>query len=152
MIYKVLKQNVSRKALSPTTIRRTEQRLLSRQITITPPRFQTTALRPRDLLNDFFTSVMTKTDPIDSEIPIPGPTPETLFSDFTITEEDVRKHLSLMKWNKSSGPDGIQVNVMKKWPNIIPWLCKLYEKSLRTGHCPQYWKDAHITAIHKKKV
>ena len=56
---------------------------------------------------------MTKTDPIDSEIPIPGPTPETVRSDFTITEEDVRKHLSFMKWNKSNGPDGIQVNVTK---------------------------------------
>ena len=104
-----------------------------------------------DLLNDFFTSVMTKTDPIDSEIPIPRPTPETSLSDFTITEEDARKHLILMKWNKSSGPDGIQENVMKKCPNMIPWLCKLYEKSLRTGHWPQDWKDAHITAIHKKR-
>ena len=61
-----------------------------------------------DLLTDFFISVMTNTDPIDREIPIPGPTPETLLRDFTITEEDVRKHLSLMKWNKSSGLDGIQ--------------------------------------------
>ena len=43
-----------------------------------------------DLLNDFFTSVMTKTNPIDSEIPIPRLTPETLLSDFTITEEDGR--------------------------------------------------------------
>ena len=34
-----------------------------------------------DLLNDFFTSVMTKTDPIDREIAIPGPTPETLLTD-----------------------------------------------------------------------
>ena len=59
---------------------------------------------------------MTKTDPIDREIPIPGPTPGALLSDFTITEGDERKHLSLMKWNKSSGPDGIQVNVMKKVP------------------------------------
>ena len=64
----------------------------------------------------------------------------------------MRKHLNLMKWNKSSGPDGIQINVMKKCPNMIPWLCKLYEKSLRTGHCPQYWKDAHIPAIHKNGV
>ena len=64
---------------------------------------------------------MTKTDPIDSEIPIPGPTPGTVLSDFTITEEDVRTHLSLMKWNKSSGPDGIQVNVMQTCPNLIPW-------------------------------
>ena len=81
-----------------------------------------------DLLNDFLTSVMTKTDQIDCGISIPGPTPETLLSDFTIREEDARKHLSLMKWNKSSGPDGIQVNVMKECPNMIPWLCKLYEK------------------------
>ena len=35
---------------------------------------------------------------------------------------------------------------------MIPWLCKLYEKSITTGHCPQDWKDAHITAIHKKGV
>ena len=41
-----------------------------------------------DLLNDFVTCVMTKTGPISSDIPIPGPTPETLPSDFTITEED----------------------------------------------------------------
>ena len=102
-----------------------------------------------DLFNDIFTSVMTKTDPIDSEIPIPGPTPETLLSDFTITEEEVRKHLRLLKWNKSSGPDGIQVNVMKKCHNMIPWLCKLYEKSLRTGHCPHDWKDAHMLYTNK---
>ena len=57
-----------------------------------------------------------------------------------------------MKWNKSSGPDGILVNVMKKCPNMIPWLCKLYEKSQRTRHCPQDWRDAHITATHKKGV
>ncbi len=103
-----------------------------------------------DLLNDFFTSVMTKTDHIDSGIPIPGPTPETLLSDFTITEEYGRKHLRLMKWNKSSGPDEIQANVMKKCPNMIPWLCELYDNSLRTGHCPQDWKRSHVTAIHKQ--
>ena len=79
---------------------------------------------------------MTTTDPIDSEIPIPGPTPETLLSDFTITEEDVRKHLSLMKWNKSSGPDGIQVNGRIKCPNMIPWLRRLYEKISKNWALP----------------
>ena len=50
-------------------------------------------------------SVMTKTDPIDSEIP--GPTPETLLSYFTIAEDwdYVWEHINLMAWNKSSGPD-----------------------------------------------
>ena len=98
---------------------------------------------------------MTTTNPIDSEkYPFLDRLLKRCSVTSTSTEEDARKHLDLMKWNISSGPDEIQVglNVMKKCPNMIPWLCKLYEKSIRNGHCPQYWNDAHTTAIHNRCV
>ena len=104
-----------------------------------------------DLLNDFFTSVMTKTDHIDSGIPIPGPTPETSLSD---RHDDRRRRKETHRLNEMEQMKWSGWNTSKSYekvPNMIPWLCKLFEKSLRTGHCPQDWKYAHIAAIHKKE-
>ena len=56
-----------------------------------------------------------------------------------------------MKNNKSAGPDGIHPRILKETAEVIciP-LAIIFNKSIQEGHVPQGWKDAHVTALHKK--
>ena len=47
--------------------------------------------------------------------------------------------------NKSAGPDGIHPRVLKETADAI-----IFNKSLNEGKIPHAWKEAHITALHKK--
>ena len=70
---------------------------------------------------------------------------------FLITQEMVKKKLKKLKVNKSAGPDGIHPRVLKETADAIciP-LAIIFNKSLNEGKIPQAWKEAHITALHKK--
>jgi hypothetical protein len=59
--------------------------------------------------------------------------------------------LNKLKVNKSAGPDGIHPRVLKETADAIciP-LANIFNESLNEGIVPQAWKDAHITALHKK--
>jgi hypothetical protein len=106
-------------------------------------------LEKAEALNQFFTSVFTQENPIvptlDNERII-NPITEVMFS-----PEIVKKKLEDLKPNKSPGPDGLHPRVLKE---LAPVLCNplsdLMQKSMNAGELPTSWKDANITALHKK--
>ena len=102
------------------------------------------------VLNDFFSSVFTEEDL--SNIPtLEDRYSNDPISDIHITPEMVLKNLKKLKIHKSAGPDGIHPRCLKETAEAlcIP-LATIFNKSLQEEQVPQEWKDAHITALHKK--
>ena len=68
-----------------------------------------------------------------------------------ITTELVEKKLEKLNINKSCGPDGIHPHVLQKTAKAMSEpLTLIYQKSLEEGCCPEDWKTANVTPIHKK--
>ena len=66
------------------------------------------------MLNDYFISVLTDETEINrSEIPEAGENVEHVLKDIHWDPEDVREKLMKLKMNKASGPDLINVCVLK---------------------------------------
>lgn len=102
-----------------------------------------------NILNNFFSSVFTVDQVPDNEIS-EQPTRESLTPDFIITEDKVREKIMSLNTNKSTGPDGIPISLMKKGVNVfVPILTKLYTISYERGELPKKMKNANIIPIHK---
>jgi hypothetical protein len=102
------------------------------------------------VLNDFFSSVFTKEDLVN--IPslddrYSGDPLENMY----ITSDMVLKKLKKLKIHKSAGPDGLHPRILRETAEVIciP-LATIFNKSLQESILPQQWKDAHVTALHKK--
>ena len=102
------------------------------------------------MLSEFFASVFT-IEPED-EIPklkdkIVGE--KTMDLDVSVT--DVYKKLNNMDSSKSQYLDGVHPRVLKElsWELTKP-LHHIFETSIKSSNITTEWKDANITAIHKK--
>ena len=51
---------------------------------------------------------------------------------------------------KSSGPDGIHVNVLRDCLDFDVPLSYIFNLSIRFGHIPHDWRDANVTPLFKK--
>ncbi|ELU08432.1 hypothetical protein CAPTEDRAFT_40175, partial [Capitella teleta] len=68
-----------------------------------------------------------------------------------ITEEMLRHKLNKLKIEKSPGPDGQHPRILKELKEVIAGpLADIMQQSLLEGSLSQEWKEANITAIHKK--
>ena len=85
------------------------------------------------------------------EMPAMLPLTECKIEDINITAELVEKKLKNLDANKSCGPDGIHPYVLNKTAKemSVP-LAIIFQKSLDEGVCPDEWKCANVTPIHKK--
>ena len=72
-------------------------------------------------------------------------------SDLNISHSTVLEKLTILRIDKSPGPDNIHPRVLKELQDqlSIP-IAKLYDVSLQTGKLPEEWRHSTITAIHKK--
>ena len=102
-----------------------------------------------EALNNFFSSVLTIEPPLHHTIPISTPKVDDTIHFKPFTVEQVAKKLSNLKLFKSSGPDGIHVNVLKKTVNFATPFCTLFNNSVRTGHTPEDWRLSNVTPIFK---
>ncbi|CAL4102579.1 unnamed protein product, partial [Meganyctiphanes norvegica] len=76
---------------------------------------------------------------------------ETQIGNITITPEMVEKKLEKLNINKSCGPDEIHPHVLQKTAKAMSKpLAIIFQKSLDEGICPEEWKCANVTPIHKK--
>ena len=67
---------------------------------------------------------------------------------FTIGE--IKKHIKLLKNNKSAGSDMILDEMIKCGSNILsPVLCKLFNIVLNTGIFPQSWNETYQVPLYK---
>ena len=71
--------------------------------------------------------------------------------DIVITRGDVQSRLEKLNVNKSCGPDNIHPFVLQRTASEISVpLTKIFKLSLSTGECPEDWRSANVTPIHKK--
>ena len=103
-----------------------------------------------ELLNDYFTSVFTRENlenipNLSSRINNPPPV------EVNFTPEIVEKKLNKLKTTKSAGPDGFHPRILSELAKTVKTpLSIIFKKSYDENRLPKAWKDAHITAIHKK--
>ena len=100
--------------------------------------------------NEYFSSVFTCED--TASIPTVDSTSSLLLDDsIEITPATVFSKLIALQSNKSSGPDGWPITIIKSVSEFIsvPFSI-LFNKSLNSGTLPSDWKCANVTPIHKK--
>jgi len=102
-----------------------------------------------NILNDYFVSVLTDEPPLDSNMLPTEPLTQRL-SELHVTQEDIRKKLQQLKANKASGPDNVNVNVLRQCLDLDAPLTLLFNQSLNSGNLPSDWTDAHVTPLFKK--
>ena len=103
-----------------------------------------------DLLNSYFSSVFTHEDlsnipnfEVNEDIP--------LLDNISISPFIVWREINKLKSEKSVGPDGWPIQVLKQCSQQISLpMSILFNKSSQSGHLPRDWKIAYITPIHKK--
>ena len=102
-----------------------------------------------NVMNKYFNSVYTKPD--NEAMPDMNENFSTEISNIEILREDVQKRLETINVNKSCGPDNIHPRLLQETAraNSIP-LEKIFKLSLSTGECPDDWRTANVTPIHKK--
>lgn len=103
-----------------------------------------------EALNNFFSSVFTHENPILPVITPPEDEDDRV-PELLITEEEVLKKQQKLKVDKSPGPDGLHPKILRETAEVIyKPLTAMMQISLDTSTLPACWKEAHVTAIHKK--
>ena len=100
-------------------------------------------------LGDFFSSVFTNEPEGTWELPN---RPEIRYKlNLSITTESLIKKLEKFKISKSPRPDGMHPRVLGELRTVfVSPLLVIFQTSIGTGSLPAAWKDANISAIHKK--
>ena len=88
----------------------------------------------------------------DAGVPTPvGPRAPCSMPKINFMTRKTRKALSKLDISKSSGPDGISIQVMKRCaPELAPVLTKLFQISCDSGVCPTLWKNAEVVPVPKR--
>ena len=103
-----------------------------------------------ELLNSYFSSVFTHENL--TKIPTLESKDDTAqLDDMAISPSMVCSVITKLKSEKSTGPDGWPIEVIKQCSQQISIpLSIIFNKSFQSGVLPQDWKVAYITPIHKK--
>ena len=101
------------------------------------------------IMGKYFNSVYS--EPIYGDMPDMNDMYETEIQDIQVSREDIQKRLEKLNMNKSCGPDNIHPRVLRETAKSasIP-LEKIFNLSLSSGECPNDWRTANVTPIHKK--
>ena len=109
---------------------------------------KTTDPEKANALNKFFASVFTNENPIIPRILQEG---DISMPEIEISRDMVEAKLKKLRIDKSPGPDNLHPRVLKEIAaEISQPLAELMQNSLDRGETPSCWRDANITAIHKK--
>jgi ribonuclease HI len=69
----------------------------------------------------------------------------------TLSLQELEKAIGTLKDCKSPGPDKITNEMLKHMgPKAKRVLLEIFNKSWKSGHVPQAWREAHMVPIHKK--
>ena len=102
-----------------------------------------------DILGKYFNSVYIPQN--NDDMPEMETLCEQEIQAIRITREAVQKKLEKLNVTKSCGPDNMHPMVLQKTASVacIP-LELIFKKSLVDGECPEDWRSANVTPIHKK--
>ncbi len=102
-----------------------------------------------NLLNDYFTSVFNKENHVDRSRT--ADVVDNYIGSIYFSSSHVSKLIDKLRICKSAGPDGIHAKIIKECSTIFAVIFNIiFQKSLREGVLPYQWKEAHISALHKK--
>ena len=107
-------------------------------------------LRPlADDINSFFQSVTSHLKPFDHH-DTPFTNEYVVPDEYCVTSDDMQRHLSKLKVNKSKGPDDIPAWIYKDFCDILSGpMASIVNCSMREGFVPTLWKTANITPLPK---
>ena len=107
------------------------------------------------LLNNHFTAQSTLNIPPTQRPPANDTNnaePVPILENITVSEQEVLRTLNSLDPNKSTGPDGIPIKLLKLIALLIAKpLAQLFNKSLESGTFPNKFKEANIKPIFKNK-
>ena len=102
-----------------------------------------------EVLNNFFTSVFTRTPDLQNFDA--NPNIDCKLDSINITMDMVIKKLNQLKTDKSAGPDGLHPKVLYEVREAICYpLYIIFCKSVNEGTVPDEWKKAIVSPIFKK--
>ena len=102
-----------------------------------------------ETLSQFFSSVFTKE--LDGMWELSNKPEIKTELNLDISKDAILKKLNKIKISKSPGPDSIHPRVLRELSQeLVTPLSLIFETSVRTGTLPNAWKQANITALHKK--
>ena len=102
------------------------------------------------MLNEYFSSQFVVND-INKTLP-PRTDTNNELNFITISEQEVKDVLDNLKVTKACGPDLISRRLLKEGASVLSKpLVTVFYRSLLQGYFPSNWKDANVTAIHKKE-
>lgn len=109
-----------------------------------------TEIQKANMLNAYFASQSTVND-YNKTLPQQRLVSHGQFDTFVITPENVKDVFDNLDISKSCGPDMMSPRLLKEASSILakPY-SKIFNQSLHLGKFPSSWKDANVTAIHKK--
>ena len=103
-----------------------------------------------NMLNEYFSSQFVVND-INKTLP-PRTDTNNELNFITISEQEVKDVLDNLKVTKACGPDLISRRLLKEGASVLSKpLVTVFYRSLLQGYFPSNWKDANVTAIHKKE-
>ena len=102
-----------------------------------------------NIIGDYFKEVFTEVP--TGEMPEMNRQCEKEIEEIQISRVTLQKILEKLNVNKSCGPDNLHPHLLQKTARTISVPLKIiFEKSLREGKCPDDWRAANVTPIHKK--
>ena len=103
-----------------------------------------------NILNDYFGTVFTVED-TGEVLSMGDKSSDNCLTTVVILIEDVWHQLTTLDPSKSEGPDGYHPHVLREVKEgVVTPLYLIFKKSLEDGVLPHSWKDALVTALHKK--
>ena len=103
-----------------------------------------------NMLNEYFSSQSVVND-ISKTLP-PRTDTNNELNFITLSEQEVKDVLDNLNVTKACGPDLISPRLLKEGASVLSKpLAMVFNRSLLQGYFPSNWKDANVTAIHKKE-
>ena len=103
-----------------------------------------------NMLNEYLSSQSVVND-INKTLP-PRTDTNNELNFITISEQEVKDVLDNLNVTKACGPDLISPRLLKKGASVLSKpLATVFNRSLLQGYFPSNWKDANVTATHKKE-
>jgi hypothetical protein len=153
-------QNLTNKILNPETTTKSFWKLVkltygNKQCSGIPPLIENDTVITNDkdkaiLLNEYFAD-QTVLPASDVLLPPFSYLTDARLSQITILPQTVKNILLNLNINKSNGPDNISYRLLKSCASTLcDPLAYIFNKSLLLGIYPTNWKEAIVSALHKK--